>query len=291
MNSGRNSSHDPQGGEPIVSYKDCDTVSYRSETGAVIQDDSEYPYAKALLHGCIYCGRSMRNVIRYKISAPGHLELYFRVRLCEFCGWWTRSMACHQGQDISDEDALIGVAKRFNVSQADVPINDLRIYLSKHPHDLAHVNPFAFEQLIFECLKDRFGADVEVIKIGGRKDRGIDILLIRNRSEKTLVQIKRRKNISLAEGVSVVRELNGVLFREQVAKGMVITTAKKFSSEARKEAKIEAVEKHEVGLFTFGDVVNLLGVRNYANSYAPWDTFPDYLPSEWQTTYYEPEVW
>jgi HJR/Mrr/RecB family endonuclease len=165
------------------------------------------------------------------------------------------------------------------------------MYLSNHPNDLAHVDPFAFEQLIFECLKDSYGADVEVIKVGGRKDRGIDILLIRCQSEKTLVQVKRRRNILLAEGVSVVRELNGVLFREQVAKGMVITTATSFSQEARKEAKIEAVEKHEVALLTFSDVVSLLGIRNYANSYAPWEAFPYELESSWQATHYAPDGW
>ena len=55
-----------------------------------------------------------------------------------------------------------------------------------------------------------------------------------------------------------------------MVKGMVISTANRFSNDAIGEAKINAGDRHEVKLFSFEDVVGLLGIANYSNLYDPW---------------------
>jgi len=256
----------------IVSYSDWIQSGYDFEQGHLLRDDSRYPYAKSFRLGvCRYCESTIQQVSKNIQKKPGYYPIYFDVNLCEFCGWWFRSRRTSGGQDTSSEDVISGIAKRYNISSVKVPLFDLRIFLSKHPDHVAHVNPFAFENLMYECLRERYGLNCDVIKIGGRKDKGIDVILVNASGEKTIVQIKRRKNISLSEGVTVVRLLNGVLFRENVAKGIVITTARRYTEDAKSEAKIDHMDTHEIELLRFDDVVDLIGVRNFANDYAPWE--------------------
>ena len=66
-----------------------------------------------------------------------------------------------------------------------------------------------FERLITNCLRNHYGDALDIIHVGGRKDRGIGLILINVANEKMLVQLKKRKNRFRAESVSVVRELNG----------------------------------------------------------------------------------
>ncbi|WP_164058582.1 restriction endonuclease, partial [Serratia marcescens] len=63
------------------------------------------------------------------------------------------------------------------------------------------------------CLKHHYPkADIRLV--GGRRDLGIDIFAIAENDEPTIIQVKRRSRLLATEGVSTVRELNGVLFRE-----------------------------------------------------------------------------
>lgn len=68
-----------------------------------------------------------------------------------------------------------------------------------------------------------------------------------------------------------MRSLNGVLFRDNSAKGMVITTARDFTSAAKAEAavKTQTAEMYEMILLAFDDVVSMLRIPT-AIPYQPW---------------------
>lgn len=72
----------------------------------------------------------------------------------------------------------------------------------------------------------------------------------------------------------VVRELNGVLFREGLSKGMVVTTARGYSPAARRETavKTETSETYEMELLSFDDIVGMLRI-NRPSPYEPWMTY------------------
>jgi HJR/Mrr/RecB family endonuclease len=103
-----------------------------------------------------------------------------------------------------------------------------------------------------DCLKDAH-SPCEVIHTGKTADGGVDLMMILDNDESYLVQVKRRTNLSSKEGVKVVRELNGVLFREGKAKGMIITTASGYTKPAVEETKIKTClsESYNLG---FGPV-------------------------------------
>lgn len=199
-----------------------------------------------------------------------------RLIVCPTCGWWQK---CTRNNYICESwllgtwftDYLTGEAYYYDISSLEVSICELRNFLKRHPKYLSHVHPTVFEKLIQDCFKSVFGP-CEVIHIGGSGDGGIDLKLTRGDMGTYLVQVKRRENLNGKEGVQVVRELNGVLFREGEAKGMVVTTARDFTEAAKKEIiiKTPTKESYEIKLLKLDDVVSMLQLPS-VEPYVPWE--------------------
>lgn len=93
-----------------------------------------------------------------------------------------------------------------------------------------------FEQMIGEWFRRQGYAITEVG--GAGPDGGIDLVLHKN-GEKFLVQCKQWRSMKV--GVSVVRELYGVMAAERVAGGFVVTSGS-FTEDAKKFAQGRNVE-------------------------------------------------
>jgi hypothetical protein len=227
---------------------------------------------------CIYCADDLSIEHLYVSERSSDMV---DLGACPTCGWWRLYRTVVGGQDNTSHQIKVADAKVYDVSAIDAPLAELRQYLRKHPSNLAHINPFAFERLIGDCLRDEF-ADCEVVHLGSsRGDGGIDLKLVRSDSEPILVQVKRRTDLSTAEGVRVVRELNGVLFREGTAQGMVVTTANRFTAGAVGEAAgvltKGAAGHYRVDLRAFSDVVTMLNLQP-GREHRPWvGALNDYL--------------
>jgi Restriction endonuclease len=193
--------------------------------------------------------------------------------VCNSCGWWKAITDTTGLFGVKPATSLHGIAKRYSIDALDAPLSALRSYLTRHPHSLAHVNPRTFERLMADCLRDKFHP-CEVIHVGGRGDGGVDIHLILSDTSRFLVQVKRREDINSIEGPEVVRELNGVLFREGEAKGIVITTASRFSAAAHLETKVRTPtsQTYDLKLFALDEIIDLLNLRP-KDPYEPWKRF------------------
>nr|WP_320048318.1 restriction endonuclease [uncultured Desulfuromonas sp.] len=192
---------------------------------------------------------------------------------CGKCGWWKAQYGKNVGMFGNYFiPSIHGIAQTYSPSDIDVPIKELREFLSKKPNYLSEVNPTTFEHLMADCFRLNY-APCEVVHLGGTGDGGIDLKLILGDETRYLIQIKRRADLSSTEGVKVVRELNGVLFREGCAKGMVVTTANRYSQAAHKETaiKTETDESYEMNLLAFHDVVSMLNIQSCV-PYEPWKT-------------------
>jgi hypothetical protein len=172
--------------------------------------------------------------MEHLIRRPAVHEL--AIGSCDTCGWWRIFHGTLSGADSNVAyDFTVAEAKRYDVAAMEVPIDSLRRHLLGEPTDLARVHPHVLERLIGDCLAAEF-APCEVIHLGRTGDGGIDLLLVESDREPVLVQVKRRADVAGSEGINVVRELNGVLFREGFARGMVVTTANRYTRGARAEA-------------------------------------------------------
>lgn len=226
---------------------------------------------------CIYCGhrlhsREMSHKIIRVSETNSRFELFLRV--CDKCGWWTldrtEMLIPERPRDELLYARLAGEARHYDVSALNVPVADLRRWLARHPQDLGQVDPRRFELVMQSCLRDQFpGADV--IHTGRSGDGGIDLKMIVTEEDTYLVQVKRRADLSSSEGVEVVRVLNGVLFREGRAKGIVITTAASFTEAAKCEAQVNTptASAYEMQLLALDDVVSLLRLP-CLEPYEPW---------------------
>ena len=200
---------------------------------------------------------------------------YYSLFNCEKCGWWTTIHASEGGGFSAYKKSKVykGILKKYPIDSLEIPINELRDFLKKHPNNMAFTHPTVFEKLMADCIKYTHEY-CEIKHVGGTGDGGVDIILVSLNEGKRLVQVKRRENLTSTEGVKVVRELNGVLFRENIPNGMVITTAKKFSKAAIKEIDITALnrEKYNMKLFTYNNIVDLFDIVPN-EPYKPWEKF------------------
>lgn len=216
---------------------------------------------------CPFCASKMQSITDD--------DERFVLANCETCGFWrvvnTGGLGSfHNGRELI---AHRGVAKLFQVEEVGVPLADLKRFLRQNPKHLAHVNPYAFEDLMHDCLRAAF-PECELVKVGGRRDRGIDLILVQTTGERYLVQVKRRSNIEKNETVDVVRQLNGVIFRDNEAGGLVVTTAKGYTPAAQQETQVLSASGvwQSIDLYGFSDIVKWLDLPD-AVPYQPWQEF------------------
>jgi hypothetical protein len=246
----------------VLSYAEAE--KFEAKAFFYDHDLAEYnPEKTPKQYRCLYCDAWAER------SDPEWRRYLF---VCKNCGWW-QIVFGGGGFGVKSVKTHRGKLREYPVDALDVPLTELRAYLRRHPNDVALVNPKAFERLMGDCLKDKYGP-CEVFHVGGTADRGVDLILVRPQEGHRLVQVKRRANLASAEGVQVVRALNGVLFRENVANGMVITTASRFTKAAITETNIwtPTGQTYDMELMAYNDVVELFDIEP-TNPHQPWLRF------------------
>jgi len=239
-----------------------------------------------LKHTCEYCNNVVENVFsqnsipEVKWYVPDVIEVRdFLVYLCSSCGWWQiyrhdrDDRLSTGGGDISLYSAVL---REFDVSGIDTPLLELEKYLLKNRDKIYHIHHKKMEELVGSVLKDFF--DCEVKYCGGSHDKGIDLLVLES-DRPFPVQVKRRTSPKKTESVTVVREMLGVMFRDQFKKGTVVSTADHFSSVAIKEAE-EVVEKgllERFDLINVNDFIGMLGLTKQKTELPDWY---DRIPQE-----------
>ena len=236
-------------------------------------------------------GATPRGVFHSAVTPRDHLvadfERYLRA-CCRECGWWCVGLESRYDGWYGEGGEWMyayGVLREYDIHSSDIPLNMARDFLIRHPDKLARVDPFRFEDLMAACLRDYYG-DGEVVKLGGRRDHGIDIKVFRASGEAILVQVKRRGDLSKRESVQTVRNLHGVMLRDGVANGMIITTAYDFSPDAYVERQRlrERVHHYSLEFLSLNDVIDLLHLRSGTSRPGWEDAGLDFSPRpNWET--------
>src|SRR5207248_1865634 len=106
------------------------------------------------------------------------------------------------------------------------PVLKLRQEIQRRELDLRSISPKELEIVAGSVLRDYL--DCTVRHVGGPGDQGIDLLLVQGKKTHA-VQVKRRLSAEKSEGVAVVRSLLGSLVLSKLNRGIVVSTAPRFS--------------------------------------------------------------
>lgn len=198
---------------------------------------------------CPYCeGRLQKH------SFPDTSK--FAAAQCKSCNWWIlkKYLSAHSTSFGGSGPCGIGpryrftsstvkhrfheaIVHAFDVSTITGPVWKLRREIHRRKLDLRAISPTQLEIVVGSVLRDYL--DCTVRHVGGPGDQGIDLLLVQGKNTHA-VQVKRRLTSEKAEGVSVVRNLLGSLVLSNLDRGIVVSTAPRFSKAAELAASCTA---------------------------------------------------
>ena len=167
----------------------------------------------------------------------GDLLEFTTIWECATCGWWQHQLHFIEEKDLLEEvDQLHwewvkhAVVRRYNTAPHETAIAELVREVTGNVNMLHQIEPRKLEQIaqyVFSALYQ-----CNVMHVGRSHDGGVDLIVVES-DDPILVQVKRRASPSAAESVSTVREFVGAMYLQDARKGVVLSTARKFSREAR----------------------------------------------------------
>ena len=157
---------------------------------------------------------------------------------CHHCRFWqARIYSDPFGECMPPPDHLAYVSKlrKFDTSLPSGCSEELASYIRQHPNVLHSLAPKHFEILVADVFQANY-TNAEVIHVGRPKDGGVDVLFIDAEKEEWLIQVKRRESPKPSEKVDTIRSALGTMVVKGKHKGIVVSTAEKFSRYAIQEA-------------------------------------------------------
>lgn len=154
------------------------------------------------------------------------------LRLAKQGGWTDKTLVPHHIWAVhSTFDLEQNIDGRSILDVSSVIDQRLIDYFRKHPKRLYEIAPRQFEELVAELFHG-FGFSVELT--AQTRDGGRDIIAVRHSeaSLKFLIECKRY-GVEKAVGLAPVQRLLGVVSGEQASKGILVTTAQRFTQPAR----------------------------------------------------------
>ncbi len=199
-------------------------------------EETIYKNPLSNLRRCAYCSTKILKVedeIFRERSRRDYCLWY-----CQYCRFWqARVYSDPFGECMPPPDHLAYVSKlrEFDTILPDGCSDELAMYIRRHPHFLHSVDPKLFEKFVADVFRANY-TNAEVIPTGKPNDGGVDVLFIDAEKKQWLIQVKRRGVKRQSEEVSTIRDMLGAMIVEGVYRGIVVSTAPRFSRWAKQAA-------------------------------------------------------
>lgn len=145
------------------------------------------------------------------------------IHYCWNCGWWRlikNICVCAREHQIWDiKFGCAGALRNLDVTDINVPLQDVRKFLTVNYAKRINVNPRLFEELVADVFR---GLGYLAYVTAYSKDGGIDIVLKEANGSTIGVQVKRQKNAIEAEQI---RSFVGALLLGDYTSGIYVTTS------------------------------------------------------------------
>ena len=201
--------------------------------------DEEVIYENPLrdINKCDYCSTKLIKIKNETLQENMHRD--YCLWYCDYCLFWqariySAFLACMPPPDYW---AYISKLREFDTNLPEGCSTELALHIRRYPDLLHSFNPRRFEKFVADVFRANY-TNAEVLHVGKPGDGGIDVLLIEAGGEQWLIQVKRRKSQKRSEGVKTIRDILGAMVVEGTPRGIVVSTAERFSRPA-----IQAVTK------------------------------------------------
>lgn len=204
----------------------------------------------AIIKNCPFCSTPLRSASyeKEKYGSESERLIYLidsTLWSCDYCAYW--QWYWHEATDLVltnvYSEAFISKLRDFNEKLPEGFDSELSMIIRRNYRNWHIIDPTRLEKLIVSVLKANYGR-CEVFHVGKPFDGGVDVIFIDSNNQQWLVQVKRREDPNIAEGVKTIRNLLGAMILEGSLNGVVISTADHFTYRA-----YEAVGRaREVGM-------------------------------------------
>jgi len=185
-------------------------------------------------NSCPFCEKSLKTFTWWSDSAA---QLYDDMEnaslVCSRCGFWTYTSFLEAGGETNSEIYTSRLTE-FDIGHLKAPMDAVLAWLRVHPDDSTRVNPRGLERIVHHILREQMSCELSLTR--GTRDGGLDLMGFDTERGKFIVEVKRyasHRKIC----VSLVRQIAGVLVRENVRWGIIVST-----SGPTRDAKIEAAK-------------------------------------------------
>ena len=204
---------------------------------------------------CPFCSQNLMDLEKTAESSNGLLKME-RVSICLLCGWHGATSASRSfgGGLLSYEvKGISACLKELDVTDLNVPIEEIQNYLIAKYETRFEVHPKKFELLVAEVFR---ALGYHAVVTGYTGDNGIDVILD-NGSKQIGVQVKRYKN---SIKVEQIRALVGSLVLGGFTQGMFITTSN-FQSGANRYIDRYQIQGYRIELINSEKFYSALGIN------------------------------
>lgn len=175
---------------------------------------------------CPACGSSLRKEEQAPDANPdwtGTREFY---DLCDSCGFWRFEVR----DNLYMPYYTLPHVKRFDYETTTPSLAYLSSEIYRNRDKIYAMDPTKFEIFVGSVLSDFLNCEVH--HVGRTGDDGIDLIALVGDSPQ-MIQVKRRGNASATEGIDVVKLLFASAFVQNANRGMIVTSAKRFTRAAK----------------------------------------------------------
>jgi len=242
---------------------------------------------------CVFCGEPLIKRISEKswdksMLGPGSIKK--DVYVCHVCGWWRVLRQSYypctsddpNDSDVSVNKAAAGALKEFPLLDLDIPVIELRAYLSGLPEKRFMVTPKLIEETVVSVFRSS-GYNVEETQYS--KDGGIDAIIYGDDQKPVPIQVKAPRSEKKVQ-VNTIREFLGAMLLDSRKKGIdytkgVFVTMGGYTLGAKNAAELCGVELELFDAKRFFDILRVAQRNDYEDSDLESLTKDDKLTQIW----------
>lgn len=226
---------------------------------------SSFPFLRG---SCPYC-RQPTQPLSFERTAAGQQRIsdlpdFYEeggIEWCPECAYWRlhhqRAAYLGRGGHLFGYEGWESKLQSFEEGLPEGLSPAFAQYLRRHPSALRRLSPTRMERLVTDIFKANYGY-ADVMHVGGPGDGGIDVLFVESETKRWLVQVKRRSSARKSEGVATIRSLLGAMVLEGTLRGIVVSSANRFTAPAIEAQQGAARQGFLIDLVDKGKLLRML---------------------------------